>query len=307
MYGPPLAPNGKYPSGSYGMTPVQDQCSFPQQFEDPPLRTVQGKIAYGIDLDGGQDTLKSCTHSNFTSPTGQNNVDNQLYRVLGCVDGFRRRAAEEQATSVSAGTMEDWFHGVRKDGSTTLLIEINNVDDPLNDDDVEIVLYSSRQATPYSGAGDNGIPSYSLTASRPEAKVPNTARGQIIDGVLTTDPTDLSVPFKPAGVMDEMYYEFRDAQFRLNLLPDGGAEGILAGYFDIEKAYYIEFASYYDTARRNAVYDGSCPAIYAAMNKMADGFPDAETGKCTAISTAFKVEAVKAFVIHPVQTTAQAN
>ena len=312
MFGPTLNPENrkKRPMG-FGVTPVQDQCDHPEQFEDPPLKTGQGKVAFGLNLDGDDGSAtpaaNTCKHQNFVGADGSPGVDNQYYRVLACVDGYRRKASEQSASSVSAGTMEDWFHGNRKDGATTMLIELNGVDDAMNDDEVEVAIYSSRQATPYDATGLKGVPSFSLTALKPADNPHNIARGRIKDGVLTTDPVELWVPTKPAGGED-MYYEFKDARLRLELTPEGGAKGLMAGYFDVEKAFTMEMRSYKDTARRNSVYDGSCPAIYAAMKQMADGHPDPKTGQCTAISTAFKVEAVKAFVIHPAeQKTAQAN
>lgn len=312
MFGPTLNPeNAKKRPMGFGVTPVQDQCNHPEQFEDPPLKVSQGKVAFGLDLDGtdgsGPAAANTCRHQNFTGVDGSAGIDNQYYRVLACVDGYRRKASEQSASSVSAGTMEDWFHGNRKDGATTMLIELNGVDDAVNDDEVEVRIYSSRQATPYDATGLKGVPSFSLTALKPGDNPHNRAKGRIKDGVLTTDPVELWVPTKPAGGEDS-FYEFRDARLRLELTADGGAKGLMAGYFDVEKAYTMEMRSYGDTARRNSVYDGSCPAIYAAMKKLADGYPDAKTGQCTAISTAFKVEAVKAFVIHPAeQKTAQAN
>jgi hypothetical protein len=55
---------------------------------------------------------------------------------------------------------------------------------------------------------------------------------------------------------------------------------------------------------------GNCPAMYAAFKQMADGDPDPKTGQCTTISSAYGVEAVPAFLIHPEgkgAKTAQAN
>jgi hypothetical protein len=35
------------------------------------------------------------------------------------------------------------------------------------------------------------------------------------------------------------------------------------------------------------------------MKKLADGYRDPKTGQCTALSTAYQIEAVPAFLIHP--------
>jgi hypothetical protein len=48
-----------------------------------------------------------------------------------------------------------------------------------------------------------------------------------------------------------------------------------------------------------ATGDWSCPALFRAAHELADGYPDAKTGACTAISSAFRMDALPAFVIHP--------
>src|SRR5690606_32823806 len=67
---------------------------FPESVEDPiPFREVEGKISYGMNLDGttdGRATPRSCKHQKFTSPDGAEAVDNQLYRALGCSKTYRK-------------------------------------------------------------------------------------------------------------------------------------------------------------------------------------------------------------------------
>ena len=41
-----------------------------------------------------------------------------------------------------------------------------------------------------------------------------------------------------------------------------------------------------------------CPGYHAALRLLADGMPDPQTGKCTAISVAHHVAAIPAFVVH---------
>ena len=43
----------------------------------------------------------------------------------------------------------------------------------------------------------------------------------------------------------------------------------------------------------------SPPGMYAATVRMADGRRDPDTGRCTAISSALKIEAVRTFIVHP--------
>lgn len=66
----------------------EDVCEQPMSIQDPPLTIVEGKYSYGIDLDGNSDgtaTPKSCAHRTFTGMNGEAGVDNQMYRLLGCI------------------------------------------------------------------------------------------------------------------------------------------------------------------------------------------------------------------------------
>ena len=51
-------------------------------------------------------------------------------------------------------------------------------------------------------------------------------------------------------------------------------------------------------AGTSAVAGIECAAEYNALQQFADGYPDA-TGQCTAISLAYEVKGVPAFIIHP--------
>src|SRR5690606_33232753 len=56
----------------------------PTVIEDPlPLRDVQGSTGLGLNLDDRVDD------DDFTSPDGETGIDNQLYRVIGRIPGWR--------------------------------------------------------------------------------------------------------------------------------------------------------------------------------------------------------------------------
>ena len=62
------------------------------------------------------------------------------------------------------------------------------------------------------------------------------SKGRIEDGVLTTEPVgDLVVPWQNLSVPS--IHIFRDARLQVRLSPNG-AEGLLAGYADVEKYYF---------------------------------------------------------------------
>lgn len=265
-------------------------CNVPFAYDDPPLRTVQTDIAYGRDLDGvtsdGSDS-ESCGTADFTSPDGVKGIDNELWRIMGCIDSYRRTA------EFAGGAFEDYHVGAYRDGEVTTLMEITGVDDRMNDDYVEVAVYSSHEPTPYD-AEKNGIGYASLTVT-PNKLWHNTTTGKIVDGELITEPFDIRLRFGFTGRAAEYY--IKQSRIHVTLNEDGSASGDLAGYYDIDHAYRHNF---HDKSGAFQVANGyTCASAWRALEAHADGIKDPETGKCTGISTAMKIEAVPAFVIHP--------
>ena len=97
--------------------------------------------------------------------------------------------------------------------------------------------------------------------------------------------------------------KFRDLTLRLEIDSSGErATGLFAGYYNVEQLW-----DYIGGLTLQAVAQYSCPGIYVALRKYADGYPD-QTGQCTAISSAFKINAVSGFIDHPkAEKVARAN
>ncbi|HLG87033.1 MAG TPA: hypothetical protein VKZ79_07535 [Alphaproteobacteria bacterium] len=78
----------------------------------------------------------------------------------------------------------------------------------------------------------------------------------------------------------------------------------MGAYADVDKLYgYTIKPQTIDGANANNI---DCPGLYSAMRTLADGDRNPKTGACSAISVAFDLEAIPAFVIHP-QKTAEAS
>jgi hypothetical protein len=61
-----------------------DVYAIPTSMPDPHLKLVEGPMGYGFDLDGKNKK------GDFTDPdTGETGVDNQLYRVIGCINELK--------------------------------------------------------------------------------------------------------------------------------------------------------------------------------------------------------------------------
>jgi hypothetical protein len=266
----------------------EDVCMYPTVVKDPPLLVVEGPLALGMDLDGRADgaaTPKSCKHENFTGLDGTPGVDNQLYRLLGCVYGFR-----------SYGQYEANENENRKsNGNGMTLIEVSNVDDTRNDDDVTVTIYRSvDQYTLDSGGKFVPFASYRIDTSNGEARYRSSVRGRIRNGVLTTDVGDAHLPFY--GNYTYMNRLLRDMRMRLELSPDGAsAKGMFGGYFDVEQLMF--YVGGLGPIASSSI--SNCPSIHVAAHQLADGYPDPKTGNCTSLSSAFTFSAVAAFVIHP--------
>ena len=265
-------------------------CNIPYAYDDPPLRIVQSGMAHGRDLDGkvsDEGDVASCGNADAVSPDGRAGIDNNLWKVMGCIDSYRRTA------EFAGGAFEDYHIGAYRDGEITTLMEITGVDDLQNDDRVEVGVYSSHEPTPYDGENE-GLGYASLTVTD-NTLWHNHTTGRIENGVLITEPFELRLKFGWTGRPAE--YLIKQAQFHLTLDEDGGAAGDMVGYADLKHTYWQNF---HDERGALQVANGyTCPSAWRALETYADGIKDPETGKCTGISTAMKVEAVPAFVIHP--------
>ena len=270
-----------------------DQCRFPEAFEDPIMRTGKGRVAYGLNLDGSIDpnivAPNTCKHENYTGIDGTLGVDNQLYRVLGCINAYRSDSKFQQHV------IRDFIASARQDGQVTTLMEVTGIDDAMNDTDVEVGFYSSTNPTLYDSQR-KGVPYSSLTVSD-NPRWQNKLRGKIVDGLIITEPGEIRLDhYQGQGLPKHVDMYMRAAQLRLQIHEDGTATGELAGYSDVESVYNMEFAQAPPVLPKSWGY--KCPAVYEAIHRLADGYPDPETGKCTAISTAYHIEAVPAFLIH---------
>jgi hypothetical protein len=266
----------------------ENVCVNPDAVTDPPLRTIRGKYSYGANLDGtsdGKATPKTCAHEKFLGHDGKTAVDNQLYRLVGCVYGWRKGGYIETQAS------ED--RGVSNLGM--ILIEITGVDNRLNDDDVTVSFYRSIDQFAMDGFGkplpyqsyrvdsdDNGKPTYG-----------DKVKGKIVNGVLTTERGDVSLPFY--GLYTFMNPIIKDFGLTLEVTTDEKlGKGQITGYYDMS-----DFLNYVSGMAGHTSATDNCPSIWAKAPALADGYPDPKTGQCTMFSSAFDIGVYPAFVVLP--------
>ncbi|MCB2108218.1 MAG: hypothetical protein KDE14_10975 [Rhodobacteraceae bacterium] len=273
----------------------ENVCLNPTSVVDPPMRVIEGKYSFGANLDGeseGDATAKSCAHDNFVHPDGTPGVDNQLYRLVGCVYGWRKGGLPDLNAHEGRGTS----------GLGMTLIEITGVTDPRNSDNVTITFYRSVDQFAFDGTG-KPLPysSYNIDMENGQPRYSDTLKGAIKDGVLTTERGDVRLPFY--GNYHFMHPVIKDMGLRMEISPDGAtASGQITGYYNMDA-----FLHYVGGMVGHTSTADDCPAMYVAAHELADGYPDPETGQCTHLSSAFDVKAYAAFVIHPDKQTASAD
>lgn len=255
---------------------------FPEDWEDPtPFREVKGAVANGLDLDG------QVGPEDFTSPDGAKGVDNQLYRVLGCIPSYRG----------ADGTFNFFPNKyVRDYPYNRMLLEIAGVDDLTNDPEVKVTVLRGQQRMRVDATGGKIMPGGSqVVDTQFSERLKVVLRGKIVDGVLVTEPQDATIPWwQHIGGPGE--YRMRAMRLHLNLTPTT-AEGLIAGYSDIEAWYHSMIRSWHTLIQSYGQF--SAPSVYRAMNRLADGYPDPNTGANTAISSAIEAKFTQVFILHP--------
>jgi len=245
-----------------------------------PYYYAVGRTALGLNLDG------KVGPNDFTSPEGEPGIDNQLYRAIGCVIGFR-----------PGGPFYFFFNEyMERYAFDRVLIEITDVDDLVNDDDVTVTIYRGRDPLLTSADGEGFLPDGSQRIDlRWGQRYIRRLKGKIVDGVLTTEPANIILPY--ANTFDTNQDEtFKAARLRLKLTPST-AEGLLGAYVDVSEWHRV-FAV--DWASHHVSYgQGSIPSITRALRHLADAYPDPVTGENTAISSALQVKFVQAYLLHP--------
>jgi hypothetical protein len=285
---------------------TKNLCMNPELGQpDPRFKTVTGKNlqADGIDLDGqdshlnGKAAPNSCPHEDFRGMNGERGIDNQFFRLVGCSKSY-------QSTGLSNAWEIEMYTG-----AWGVLITLKGVDDLRNAKNVEVGIYANADPIQLSPTRQ-ALPNATYAMDQ-DPRFRATTHGRIVDGVLTTDPVDVRFH----KVTNSIYLErpLRDARLRMTFTPDGGMEGILAGYTPVEELYDFQYA--YRNGKdakgnpaplqlrtgssigQAAVLGHTCQGAYYAMKQLADGHRDPKSGQCASLSTQYRIKAIPAFVV----------
>jgi hypothetical protein len=256
---------------------------FPTTDPEPfVFKEVVGKLSYGLNLDGkAKDT-------DFTSPEGEPGIDNQLYRAIGCISYYRHP---------DSGGGDEYIH---RYVFNRLLIEISGVRSLVNDDDVTVRTYRGLDELMSDGTGSGFIPGGTQHVDARFGKfVESTWKGKIVNGLLITEPADLTLnageSFGTTGIQ-----KLRGMRFQLKLTPQK-AEGLMAGYVDIDE--FMRQLNEGNSTHIASYGQLSSPSLYRELRRLADGYSDPKTGEMTAISSALQVKFIQAFIVHASEHT----
>ncbi len=251
---------------------------FPTTRQDYfPFREAGGPQALGVDLDG------QVSPEDFTSLDGKPGIDNQMYRAIGCINSYRDATGAND--SLNSGE-------ILTDNYNRLLVELNGVDDLQNDGQVEVMIYRGLDALHMDATGKDILPGGTQRVDvRWGKKFIHRLNGRIVNGVLTTDSSDLYMPWAVFNLPADEY--LRDAQLELKLTATN-AEGLIAGFADIE-SWYLQLMKSQSTHCQSYGQLASM-SLYKALRRLADAYPDPETGANTAISGALKTTFTQVFI-----------
>jgi hypothetical protein len=243
-----------------------------------PYPIVEGKLAYGFDLDNNPAT-------GFTGVDGTPGVDNNWYKVVGCVGYFRGRQRDSGGYKYSNESMHN--------GAFTILIVLEGKQDLMNDPAATLSFKISKDPLVRDAAG--GIAwDYSFRVdNKPEYE--STVAVVIQDGVIEIA--------KPQTIVVKDWKHripltLSEGQLKFKITDSGKLEGAIGGYREWE-ALWRPWSSYIP----EIVTKLEMPAYWYALRRHADGMPDPTTGEKKGISTAFNIWAVPAFEVSDLHLT----
>lgn len=253
---------------------------YPETVPDPKLHVVTGRYAYGFNLDG----RPALAPRKFEDPqTHDAGVDNELFRVLGCVRVFR-------GTLESPPTYWTYIWGQLKDSQPAWLITVSGAD--LSKEGEVTVTFD--RALEHLRSNIDGTPRADSTYRiDPDPRSHNEFRGYLRAGEITlVKPGTQSIHLLENPLL---MHEWRMAKvhMRLRLKSDGTIEGFVGGYQPWGDLYWA-FAA--PGASEEPEVTGDLVGIYYLFKSHADGEPDPATGQNSAISAAYHLQGVPAFV-----------
>lgn len=264
--------------GSKGVTQagVVTFATFARVLDD------ENDIAEGLDIDGLVSTdgdVESCGKLDFTSPDGEPGIDNQFGGLLPVIEKY---VGSENIGQLLAAAIAN--------GQLLILVAVDDLDDPVDDDHVTVRIAAGRGA-PLLEANGKFI-DYQTFGIDLEVAPVSKLEGRVRDGILEIDPGNAVLPVR---VLDaDFNLNLHGVVGRMKLTPDeiqGGMafEGTLAGGLAVD--------DFKDIVQNLTIGQDVMSATSGLIGLLADLAPDEETGRCTQVSAALRIEATPAFIM----------
>jgi hypothetical protein len=252
--------------------------THPAAVADPDLPALQGKYAYGFDLDGNGETADG-----FIDPeTGATGVDHQMYRALGCARSFRGSLAGRP-------TYWDWAWGQTRGSQPAWLLTISTKPDS------QMATVRLERALEHLVSNSDGSPTAHFTYRvDPDRRSHNEFSAIISDGLLElTEHKTLRLLQNPLIAPE---FVLTNTHLRLQMNRDNTIRGFVGGYQPWVPVYF-GLAGLGIGGELQVT--GDIPGLYHLLRKYADADPDPDSGVNQAISATYYFEAVPAFIIRP--------
>lgn len=266
-------------------------CTNPDMFDRPMQRTVTSPHGLGLNVDEDLSKDETCSHEEFATPTGERGIDNQEYRAMGCTPEWR--GVDGVSADQKVG-MQQFLNS----GEWTQVILLKGVNSLQNDPDVEVI-FANTPDRPVIDTQGKWLSGASFTVSNKAPRNRNVMHARIVNGVLTTDPTDIKLAFTwgQGGARDlrgqRSKFDYRHARLRLAFQSDGSVKGMLGGYRPI---FDVIISGALGGAGTALVAGKDCASELKTLATLADGMKNPKTGKCEGISSAQQISAIPAFV-----------
>ncbi|MFC0684846.1 Hcp family type VI secretion system effector [Novosphingobium clariflavum] len=251
---------------------------------DPGFVSPVADVVRGFDLDGddgsGPAPSRTRAHRNFTSPDGRKGIDNQLFVIQGCIEGWRRN-----------GFLPMIGNELRRAGGLSILVEISGIDNDQNDNDVAVTILYSADPMRRDGTSKTVLPDYTFRANEDPEFTQDFARfkARIVNGVVITDKLERIVMHEGPATT----WSLHSARMRIEFGKNGEMSATLGGYRDWRE--YLAAAFFRSSDYENTI-GFNTTAMYNAVRRAADGLKDPATGEFEGLSAAYEMEGVPAFL-----------
>lgn len=235
-------------------------------------RREEDGTGWGFDLDGhvsdAGDSV-GCGHADLVDPDGVPGVDSAFSGMVPALE------------ATEAGAVEELVQDSVRNGELLVLVEVSGVDDPLNDDCVDVRVLNGT-GTPIIGT-DGELLDGQTFALDPGADASEVACVPLVDGSLRAGPFPLTLDLQVLDVA--LTFHVADTWLRLDLSEDGRTGW---GYFGgaVPLSDILVIVSEDDLADLEALITG---LVTAAADL------DTADEECGAISIVFEYGAIEAF------------